>query len=331
MPTSPRSRRLGALVLLAAALSFAAIEADARPGRGGGGFGSRGARTFDAPAATTTAPRTAAPIERSATPQTQAPRPGVAQPGVPGRGAMAPGGLFSRGGGFFGGLLGAGLFGMLLGYGLGGGLGGLGSMLGLLLQLGLVAMLVMLAVRFFQRRAQQQQPAVAGAGAPLNRGMGASPTAATPRPYGGSAAGARPKAPRDDLGLGLADQTEFERLLGVVQTAYGKRDIAGLREVVTPEMAAYFEQELAQDAARGVVNHVSDPRLLQGDLAEGWREGATEYATVAMRFSLLDWTTEEATGRVVEGDPERPVEATEVWTFKRPRGGIWELSAVQQA
>jgi predicted lipid-binding transport protein (Tim44 family) len=48
-----------------------------------------------------------------------------------------------------------------------------------------------------------------------------------------------------------------------------------------------------------------------------------------MRFSLVDKTIERASGRVVEGS-DRPVEATEVWTFVRPRGASWELSAIQQ-
>jgi predicted lipid-binding transport protein (Tim44 family) len=32
----------------------------------------------------------------------------------------------------------------------------------------------------------------------------------------------------------------------------------------------------------------------------------------------------------VEGD-EHPTEATELWTFMRSRGGVWLLSAIQQA
>ena len=28
--------------------------------------------------------------------------------------------------------------------------------------------------------------------------------------------------------------------------------------------------------------------------------------------------------------PERPIEATELWTFRRDRGGSWKLSAIQQ-
>jgi predicted lipid-binding transport protein (Tim44 family) len=71
-------------------------------------------------------------------------------------------------------------------------------------------------------------------------------------------------------------------------------------------------------------------RLEQGDLAEAWREGASEYATVAMRFSLVDRTLDRATGQMVEGSQQRQ-EATELWTFMRSGGGRWILSAIQQA
>jgi predicted lipid-binding transport protein (Tim44 family) len=33
---------------------------------------------------------------------------------------------------------------------------------------------------------------------------------------------------------------------------------------------------------------------------------------------------------VIEGDPSRLTEATEVWTFRREPGGSWHLSAIQQ-
>ena len=95
-------------------------------------------------------------------------------------------------------------------------------------------------------------------------------------------------------------------------------------------MLSYFAEDLARNASRGVVNRVSDVKLLQGDLAEAWREGNTDYATVAMKFSLVDQMVDRATGRVVEGD-DHPQIVTEVWTFRRERGGNWLLSAIQQA
>ena len=55
-------------------------------------------------------------------------------------------------GGLAAGFLGAGLLGMMFGGGLFGGLGGLASMFGLLLQVGLIALVVMLALRWWRSR-----------------------------------------------------------------------------------------------------------------------------------------------------------------------------------
>jgi predicted lipid-binding transport protein (Tim44 family) len=68
--------------------------------------------------------------------------------------------------------------------------------------------------------------------------------------------------------------------------------------------------------------------LLQGDLAEAWREGRTDYATVAMRFALKDSMVERTSERIVEGGQRS--EVTEHWTFMRAPGGSWLLSAIQQ-
>ena len=125
------------------------------------------------------------------------------------------------------------------------------------------------------------------------------------------------------------DYDTFERLLGEIQTAWSNEDIAKLHTLATPEMVSYFTKDLEQNKANNDINKVSNVKLLQGDLAEAWREGDSEYATVAMRFSLVDKTLERGSGRLVAGS-EQPIEVTEVWTFVRQRGGNWELSAIQQ-
>ncbi|AWM86213.1 Tim44 domain-containing protein [Microvirga sp. 17 mud 1-3] len=333
------SRRSRIMVALAAALVFAGSAAEARPGGGRGSFGSRGARTWSAPPSTNTAPGAAAPIQRSQIPNQG---PTVNRPGMPNPAAAQPR-RFGFGSGLMAGLLGAGLFGMLMGHGFFGGLSGLGSFLGLLLQIGLVVFLVSLAMKWFRRR---QEPAYAGPQGHARSMAGGS--SVPPTGPGGLASGlgglgglgaglgraagassARPGA-RDEVGIGEQDFAAFERALTEVQDAYSRHDAEKLWSLATPEMAGYMQEELNDNAARGVVNTVSGVRLLQGDLAEAWREGSADYATVAMRYSLVDVTTDKATGRVVEGDPSRPVEATEIWTFRRDQGGPWKLSAIQQ-
>ncbi len=322
-----RLRSLVALTAVAATLAFVAIEAaDSAPRMNAG---SRGSRTYSAPPSTATAPTTARPIERS---MTQPGQPGAATAARPTAPAAAPaGGFFNRPGllgGLAGGLLGAGLIGMLMGNGFMGGLGGLASMFGLLLQVGLFALVAMLAWRWWQRRSQ---PAAAMAGGPSMRD--AAPTEERPRTFGGLGGGfGGAPAPVSDgpVEIKPADFDDFEQLLGEIQTAYGAEDLGALRSRMTPEMLSYFSEELAKNASSGLINKITDVKLLQGDLAEAWSEGDVEYATLAMRFSRIDQTVDRASGRVVEGTAH-PQEATELWTFRRTGGGYWVLSAIQQA
>ena len=75
-------------------------------------------------------------------------------------------------GGLAAGFLGAGLFGMLFGGGLFSGLGGLSSIIGLLLQIGLIIIVVRLAMSWWQRR-HTPASAYATGPAPAAEGPGA--------------------------------------------------------------------------------------------------------------------------------------------------------------
>lgn len=309
-------RSLGLALAAAAMLALGAGTADARAGKGFS-FGSRGARTFSAPPPTATAPRAAAPIERSMT----QPGPSLGQ-AAPAQTASVARSASRFGWGFAGGLLGAGLLGALFGSGFFGGLGGIASFFGMLMQLALIGGLVWLALRLIRGR---QQPAYAGPGGGYQRSPLATLGESPPRPSGA------PASPAAPLAISKADYDAFERALVDVQNAYGHEDLDALRRLVTPEMASYFAGEIAENARKGVVNRVSAATLLQGDLAEAWRENGADYASVAMRFSLLDWVEERATDRLVSGSGTDRTEATEVWTFTRRPGGTWLLSAIQQA
>jgi predicted lipid-binding transport protein (Tim44 family) len=273
---------------------------------------------------TQTAP-SAAPIQRSATPtQSTQPQPSTATAQAA---PAAQGSFFSRHpfmSGLMGGMLGAGLFGMMFG----GGFGGAAGLFGMLFQLLLIGGIAYAALRFFRGR----MPA-----------MGSSPSpyayaAATPRlvepqvarassvPLTGGGAPA-PAA----IAITTEDYNAFESLLGGIQGAYSAGDLARLRALVAPEMLGYFSEQLSGNASRGVENKVEDVKLEQGDLSEAWSEAGLDYATVALRFSLLDYTRRLTDGAVVEGNAQVRTEATEIWTFLRSRGGHWILSAIQQA
>jgi len=308
-------------MLLALGPALVPDPAWARAGRGGS-FGSRGSLTFSPPPTTRTAPFGAAPIERSITP--------YGAPAYGGYGARPYGGMGMGRGGYFtsgllGGFLGAGLAGLLLGRGFWGGMHGAGF-LGFLLQL----LVLYLVGRWLFRRF---------AGAPvLAQGPGGG--AACPRAGwfargglfggGGSFGSAGPGAGLRPIALTREDYRAFERALQAVQAAWSRQDIEALRALCTPEMVGYFGEQLADLASRGWRNEVRDVRLEQGDLVQAWTENGREYATVALRFSMVD-VTYDAAGRVVEGSLSERATVTELWTFVRAPGGRWILSAIQQA
>ncbi len=326
----PRFAKIAAIVVLATVSVLATFaDADARRG-GSSGFGSRGTRTFDAPAVTRTAPTQAAPIDRTMTtrpPQQQT----ATQPPL---GAQQRPGFFGGfGGSMIGGLIAGGLLGMLIGQGFGGGFG----FLGMLLQIGLIIAAVSLAMRFFANR-QRTQFAAPGAGSSYNTNAMSNPSASPrssfsiPAIGGGAAAAAATQKTRqanDEIGLQQADLDRFEQLLTEVQSAYGKEDYATLRGLTTPEAMSYLAEELGEHATNGVRNSVSDVHLLQGDIAEAWREDNAEYATLAMRYSSIDAMVDRTTGKLVNGDDRNPSETVELWTFVRKPGSDWKLSAIQ--
>ncbi len=297
--------------VLAVLLALSTGPAHARPGEGGS-MGSRGSRTWSAPAPTRTSPYGASPMERSIAPR---PSPGYNNgynsPYLRNGMGMAPARHpFLTG--FAGGLLGAGLFGLLSGHGLFGGVHGLFGLVGLLIQIALAILVIRWLAGLFMRNRNS--------GAPPSSGP-AFPTARTGFPSGSPAA---------SLQIGPQDYQAFQQLLLNVQAAWSQQNIQALQGMATPEMTGYFNQQLAALTSRGERNIVSDVRFIQGDLSESWTENGYDYATVAMRYSLIDLTT-DMTGRVVAGSSTDPVTVTELWTFIRPsRGGSWLLSAIQQ-
>ena len=180
--------------------------------------------------------------------------------------------------GLMGGLIGAGIGGLLFGHGLFGGITGFGGFLGLLLQIFLIVLAGALADaarvpasrRFAGGRAIARGAAAAGIGA------------------ADAAAACAPDARRWRSARRLPDVRAAAACGAGGVVGAGPRTACA--QLATPEMVGVFAEQLAEQSSRGVRNIVTDVRLEQGDLAEAWSEGDRDYATVAMRFSMLDAT-----------------------------------------
>jgi predicted lipid-binding transport protein (Tim44 family) len=291
--------RLIAALLFSLTLALAPSLAEARAGSsyGGGGssFGSRGSRSFEG--------NGAAPLSRSMA--TEAPSSGFA-----GAGAGYGGGFFSRHPfltGIFGGFIGASLFGG----------GFMGHAFGGLFTILIIGFVIFLLFRLLSG-------AFAGGGGGF-----------APRSVGAAAAPQQQRYRGRDVVVSDADLNAFQSLHGAVQEAWGRADLAQMRQLMTPEMLSYFSEELTRNSSQGVQNLVSNVTLIKAELAESWEEGDLEYATAYMRWTALDYTVRlgaapSAPGALVAGDPRIPTESEEVWTFVRRSGGHWLLSAIQQ-
>jgi predicted lipid-binding transport protein (Tim44 family) len=308
--------RIMLALFFCASIALAPAIAEARAGGSSGGrsssMGSRGLRTYEN--------NSAQPLGRSMSPLAQTPgQPGLS-PGAPSS-AYGSGSFFQRHPfmtGLAGGFIGSWLFGHS-GYAADGTSGG--SAMGMLLEVLIIGALIYFAVRLFRRRA-------------FSNGWPGGTPSSMARSAGASAAPVRRNRGRD-INLSDADLSAFQAVHSAVQEAWSAGDLGQLRRYMTPEMLSYFSEELTRNAGQGVRNIVSDVQLVKGELSESWDEGDLQYATAYMRWRAIDYVTR--LGRpsgdpegIVSGNPRVAVEAEEMWTFVRRRGGDWLLSAIQQ-
>jgi predicted lipid-binding transport protein (Tim44 family) len=132
---------------------------------------------------------------------------------------------------------------------------GFASIVGLLLQIVLVVIVARLILAWWQRR-NRPAPAYAAAHPATGHSFGA---------LGGMLGSTNARPAGEPLSIAKSDYDAFERLLGDIQAAYSTEDLSALRAKVTPEMLSYFSEQLAGNASRGLINRVTDVRLLQGD------------------------------------------------------------------
>jgi predicted lipid-binding transport protein (Tim44 family) len=313
-----RGFRLSALFVVLLAM-FSVVAVDTAEARRGGSFGSRGTRTYQMVPATPTSPTVTAPVQRSTAAPASTSRAGTIAQATPAQRAGWFGG--GIGGWIIGGFLFSGLFGLMFGAGF----GGFGGFLALLVQVILIGLV--LSWLFGRRR----QPAAAGAGgaSPYTARQDWQPRGGSAQPRASASAASRRAGRRDEVGVSNRDLDAFEQRLKDLQDAYAREDYEALRRMTTPEMMGYLSQELGENASKGVRNEVFDVRLLAGDIAEAWREGADQYATVSLKYESRDVFRDRTTGQVVSGD-DAVTGTTELWTFVRRGSGPWLVSAIQE-
>lgn len=308
-----------ALVLLILALHGS--DAFARAGSGG----SRGSRSYSTPARPPASPASPANPSRQYNSPAQQPM----QPQAS-RGWFGPvmGGLA----GFaLGGLLGS----MLFGGGFGGGFGGFG-----LMDMLLIGGALFLLYRFMKSRRAQQTPQPAYAGA---SGYGHVSSGADVAYPAGGVATAVPEVP-SELEGGLAHIRQMDpgfdpgvlaetarALFADVQRAVSARDMSAVSARLTPRMYTALTAQCDRLRGSRQTNRLEQIEVRRADVSEAWQESGQDYVTVFLAGSLVDYTVDDASGALVEGN-RAAQDFSEYWTFARPVGANpWKLSAIQTA
>jgi predicted lipid-binding transport protein (Tim44 family) len=148
----------------------------------------------------------------------------------------------------------------------------------------------------------------------------------------------------DDVAAGLAhvrqmdptfDEQRFnDSVMDIffkIQGAWMNRDLASVTGLLTPEMRRIFQGDIDRLLREHRINRLENIAVRSVEISEVWQESGQDYITVMIYANLLDYTTDDSTGQVVEGSKTDPVKFEEYWTFTRPVGNNpWQLSAINQ-
>jgi predicted lipid-binding transport protein (Tim44 family) len=126
-------------------------------------------------------------------------------------------------------------------------------------------------------------------------------------------------------------QETAEDLFFRIQAAWMNRSLDGIEELVTPEMRDYFSAEFARMKHDHVINRLENIAVRKVEPAEVWQESGRDFITVLFTANLLDYTVDDESAKLTNGDKLNPVKFQEFWTFTRDTGSRgWQLAGINQ-
>ena len=254
------------------------------------------------------------------------------QPSVPPSG-MGRSFFSGLAGGLVGGLLGGMLFRSLgfAGPGMGEGFG-FGDIFLLLIILGVIYFVVK---RFRSRQTMQMSTAGAGPSPYSYPGPSPGPVFSPPSPeeYAGATApgGLGHIKSMDPSFTEKGFKDLAEDIFFKIQGAWTRRDLNGVRSLLSPKMFEILKKDLDELLAQKQVNRLENIAVREVEIVEAGQERGEEYITVRLYANLLDYVTDEKSGQVVSGSSSDPVKFVEYWTFARNVGEKnWVLAGITQ-
>lgn len=306
-------------------LFFIGMESLAHARAGGGrSMGSRGfssgsgSRTYQGSATRPTQP----------TQQPGMTQPTPMQPSSPGMGRSFLSGL---GGGLLGGMIGSMLFGGRAGAA---GRGGEGFGFGDLIIIFIILAIVFFVIKRFRARKAMEMSSAGTAYAPSSYPYNepAPDTYYEPSSRDGAIAqGLRHISEMDPTFNMVSFKEAAEDSFFKIQSAWTKRDLSNVRNLLTPQMLNTFQDDINRYMANKQFNRLENIAVRQVDIVDAVQDQGEEYITVKFLASLLDYVVDETTGQTVSGSTSDPVKFLEYWTFTRKVGQRnWALAGITQ-
>jgi predicted lipid-binding transport protein (Tim44 family) len=119
----------------------------------------------------------------------------------------------------------------------------------------------------------------------------------------------------------------------MIVMAFAQGDAAALRQLLGADVLDGFERAIREREARGEKLESSLVGIDKADIIESEVKNRTAYVTVKFVSELIS-VTRDADGEVIEGDPKKVREVTDIWTFCREinsRNPNWKLVATEAA
>jgi predicted lipid-binding transport protein (Tim44 family) len=149
-------------------------------------------------------------------------------------------------------------------------------------------------------------------------------------PLGQSLAGLMRDDPAFDPGQFLdGAKAAYEMIV----MAFAEGDEATLKQLLGTDVYEGFQRAIREREERGEKLESSLVGIDKTDIIEAEVKNRTAYVTVKFVSELIS-VTRDADGEVVEGDPKKVREVTDIWTFARDiasRNPNWKLVATEAA
>lgn len=119
----------------------------------------------------------------------------------------------------------------------------------------------------------------------------------------------------------------------MIVMAFAEGNEAELKQLLGTEVYDGFQRAIRERQSRGEKMESSLVGIDKADIIEAEVKNRTAYVTVKFVSELVS-VTRDADGEVIEGDPKKVREVTDIWTFARDiasRNPNWKLVATEAA